>query len=147
MRARQRLSSGDMLLLELVFAIIFFSLSIAATMSVFGTAYELSSGAADKNRAVTETNAAAEIIRSSDTVSEADKLLKKGGFTGDASGVYTRDYGDGRYRMKIETALRGRLYTAGVACYKKESGTETISEPIYSLTVEHAMKGETADGR
>ena len=146
MRARQRLSSGDLLLLELVFAIIFFSLSIAATMSVFGKAYELSSGAAGRNMAVTESNAAAEIIRASSDEAEADELLKKGGFTF-SQGRYFKDYGDGKYCMTVDTAKEGRLFRADISCYKVTDADAPASDPVYSLTIEHAMKGDATDGR
>lgn len=146
MRARQRLSSGDLLLLELVFAIIFFSLSLAATMSVFGKAYELSSGAAGRNMAVTESNAAAEIIRASSDEAEADELLKKAGFTS-RQGRYLKDYGDGKYSMTINTSREGRLFKADISCYKVTDADAPASDPVYSLTIEHAMKGEGADGR
>ncbi len=146
MRARQRLSSGDLLLLELVFAIVFFSLSIAATMSVFGKAYELSVGASGRNMAVTESNAAAEIIRSSSNEAEVGELLKKRGFAA-SQGRYLRDYGDGRYSMTIDTSSKGRLFTAEISCYSATDADAPSVEPIYTITVEHAMKGDGSDGR
>ena len=70
MKERTRLSSGNMLLLELLFAIIFFSLTLSVTLSVFGEAYALSRQAEGKDLAVAEANDVAEIIRSSEYASQ-----------------------------------------------------------------------------
>ncbi len=147
MRAGQRLSSGDLLLLELVFAIVFFSLSIAATMSVFGNAYEMSSKASARNTAVAETNSVIEIIRSSATETEADEMLQKTGFVKDDKGIYSKEYGDGKYNMKMETAVSGKLYTADVSCYYSKGESEPEADPFYSIKVEHAIKEVGADGK
>ena len=70
MKERTRLSSGNMLLLELLFAIIFFSLTLSVTLSVFGEAYVLSRRAEGLDLAVAEANDVAEIIRSAKRVSD-----------------------------------------------------------------------------
>ena len=75
MKERTRLSAGNMLLLELLFALIFFSLTLSVTLSVFGEAYALSRQAEGRNLAVAEANDVAEIIRSAAYASEMDGLL------------------------------------------------------------------------
>ena len=153
MRERTRLSSGNMLLLELLFALIFFGLTLSVTLSVFGEAYVLSKQAEARDMAVAETNDVAEVIRSSEYSSEIDELLTAKGLTKDSDGNYTADFGDGKYNMVISTALSGKLYTANIKCYDPQNPD---GSPIYELTVDHAVKdgaqqsentGEDADGR
>ena len=146
MKERARLSSGNMLLLELLFALIFFGLTLSVTLSVFGEAYALSRKAEGINLAVSESNDAAEIIRAGESVSEIEEGLLLKGLAKDAEGIYSMSYGDGRYNMKVDTSISGRLYTADVSCYDT-SGADGGAEPLYSLTVEHAIKGGTEDGR
>ena len=148
MKERTRLSSGNMLLLELLFALIFFSLTLSVTLSVFGEAYVLSRQAEGRDMAVAEVNDVAEIIRSADHVSEIEEMLIRKGFSKGADGLYNEKYGDDKYRMTISAAVAGRLYTANIACYDLRN-EET---PIYELKIEHAVKdgmsaaGEASDG-
>jgi hypothetical protein len=145
MKARRRLSSGDLLLLELVFAIIFFCLAMAATMSVFGKAYEMSDLAKGQDLAVVETNAVAEIIRASKSSDEADKLLKASGLESVGKGEYSKTYGDGKYVMSILTSETDGMYTAQMHCVKQGAGAD---EPgVYDISIDHYMRGEAGDGR
>ena len=141
MKERTRLSSGNMLLLELLFAIIFFSLTLSVTLSVFGEAYALSRQAEGKELAVAESNDVAEIIRSSVYASEIDDLLALKGLTRDSDGRYISSYGNGRYTMVVSTSLDGRLYTANIACY--DSNVNADPAAIYELKVEHAVRDES----
>ncbi|MBQ9607784.1 MAG: hypothetical protein IJV16_11540 [Lachnospiraceae bacterium] len=145
MKERTRLSAGNMLLLELLFALIFFSLTLSVTLSVFGEAYALSRQAEGRNLAVAEANDVAEIIRSAAYASEMDGLLSLKGLRKEADGRYTAEYGDGKYRMIVSTGLQGRLYTADIECYDPSGSSP--DEPIYGLQVDHAVKGGGADGR
>ena len=54
-------------------------------------------------------------------------------------------YGDGDYRMTIDTSQTGRLYQAEISCYA-DTG-EAGSEPVYELMVEHALKTGDQNGR
>jgi hypothetical protein len=143
-KERTRLSSGNMLLLELLFAMIFFGLSLSVTLSVFGEAYVLSKQAEGKDMAVAEANDVAEIIRSARSASEIDDLFTVKGLTKNTDGKYTAGFGNNKYDMVISTALSGRLFSADIKCYdlRNEDGT-----PIYELTVEHVLKdGEAQSG-
>ena len=145
MKERTRLSAGNMLLLELLFAIIFFSLTLSVTLSVFGEAYALSRQAEGRNLAVAESNDVAEIIRSAEYASEIDGLLSLKGLVSEAEHRYAMDFGDGRYRMVVSTGLQGRLYTADIECYDQAGGPTDGS--VYKLVVEHAVKEGSGDGR
>ena len=145
MKARRRLSSGDLLLLELVFAIVFFCLAMAATMSVFGKAYEMSASAKAQDLAIVETNAAAEMIRSSETADEADRLLRAGGLESAGNGGYTKAYGDGKYILRVETSMDGSMYRADMHCGRAEADADTPAE--YEITIDHFMRGEAGNGR
>lgn len=153
MKERTRLSSGNMLLLELLFALIFFGFTLSVTLSVFGEAYVLSKQAEGKDMAVAETNDVAEVIRSAEYSDEIDKLLTVKGLTKDETGNYTASFGDDKYNMVISTALSGKLYTAEIKCFDPRNSD---GNPIYALTVDHAVKdgaerseiaGEESDGR
>ena len=140
MKERARLSSGNMLLLELLFALIFFSLTLAVTLSVFGNAYVLSREAEGRDLAVAEANDVAEIIRSAKTLQEINELLEMKGLSADSSGRYRMDYGDGRYSMVLDETVQGRLFTGEISCYKTADADSSEETPVYELTVEHAIK-------
>ncbi len=133
MNIRRRLTSGDMLLLELIFAIVFFCLAMAASMSVFGNAYEMSSKAAARDMAVREAASAAEIVRSAESFKEAGELLVRAGYTFSGSG-YEKTFGDEGNTISVNLKEAGKLITADIRCYDL-SGTE--EDAIYSLTVDH----------
>ena len=142
MKTGNRLSSGNLMLLELVFAIIFFCLAMAASMSVFGNAYEMSSRAEDQDAALRETDSAAEIIRSSETKEEMDSLLTAAGFTGSMETGYEKLVCDDRYRLTISLSESGKLIQADMLCYSAKDGTQSEPmEPFYDLSIKHALKG------
>lgn len=138
MKERTRLSSGNMLLLELLFALIFFSLTLSVTLSVFGEAYVLSRQAEGRDMAVAEANDVAEIIRSAEFISEIDGLLTQNGFSRGSDGQYMGEYNNDKYSIIVSTSVSGRLFTADIACYDLRSGG--AEPPIYELKVEHAVK-------
>lgn len=142
MKERTRLSSGNMLLLELLFAIIFFSLTLSVTLSVFGEAYVLSRQAEGLDLAVAEANDVAEIIRSAKRVSDMDDLLALAGLSKTGDGVYQSSYGDDKYALTVTSSLSGRLYSAVISC--REAGAAEGEPAMYEITVEHALK-ERAD--
>lgn len=140
MKERVRLSSGNMLLLELLFALIFFSLTLSVTLSVFGEAYVLSRQAEGRDMAVAEANDVAEIIRSAEYISEIEGLLSQKGLVRGADGQYTGEYSDSKYGIVVSTSVSGRLYTADIACYDFLSDEMYPASAIYELKVEHAVK-------
>lgn len=140
MKERSRLSAGNMLLLELLFAIVFFSLTLSVTLSVFGQAYSISKKAEGRTLAVAESNDIAEIIRSGSKAEEIENLFSLKGVRKESEGNYTMTYGDGQYRMSIYVSRSGRLYIADISCYAEGGGS--AEEPLYQITVEHAVKTE-----
>ncbi|MCR4590835.1 MAG: hypothetical protein K5668_08450 [Lachnospiraceae bacterium] len=147
MLRKRRLSSGDLMLLELVFAIIFFCLTMAGTMSVFGNAYEMSTVAEDRDLATRETATAAEIIRASGSRTEMDGLLQSNGFTPAGENVYEKTYGDGKYRLTISVSMPETMLNADMACYyTKSTASHSSDEAFYDLNIRHSMKGGDSDG-
>lgn len=140
MNLRQRLTAGNLLLLELILALIFFSLTMSATMSVFGRAYEMSKEAAGIDMALAQSNSAIEIIRSSDTPEEIRDMLTGNGFTNPEEGKYEKEYGDGRYNMELTISEEGNLTTACISCLDIEHSEDT-AEPLYEISIKHALKG------
>ena len=142
MKTGNRLSSGNLMLLELVFAIVFFCLAMAASMSVCGNAYEMSSRAEDQGAALRETDSAAEIIRSSETKEEMDSLLNSAGFTGNMETGYEKLFCDDKYRLTISLSESGKLIQADMLCYSAKDSTQNEPiEPFYDLSIKHALKG------
>ncbi len=145
---KRRLSSGDLMLLELIFAIIFFCFSMAATMSVFGNAYEMSQLAGDRDVSIREAASAAEIIRAADTEKEMDSYLTAEGFAPSGENVYEKTYGDGKYRINVVLSMSGTLLNADLNCYYNKSTTvHSTDEAFYRLNIKHSMKGGSEDGR
>ena len=140
MNLKQRLSSGNLLLMELIFALAFFSVAMAATMSVFGRSYEMSKEAAGINMALRESNSAIEIIRSSDDTGEIGSTLEKAGFSPAGDTGYEKEYGDGKYSMELSFKEEGNLLTADITCFEKNKDT---SDPLYEISIKHALKGGT----
>ncbi len=138
MKERTRLSSGNMLLLELLFALIFFSLTLSVTLSVFGEAYVLSRQAEGLDLSVAEANDVAEIIRSAKRVSDMDGLLALAGLTKTGDGTYMSSYGEDKYDLTVTTSLSGRLYSAVITC--REAGAAPDEPAMYELSVDHALK-------
>ncbi len=140
MNLRQRLSSGNLLLLELILALIFFSLTMAATMSVFGRAYEMSKQAAGIDMALAQSNSAIEIVRSADTAEEIRETLTGEGYSNPEEGRYEKEYGDGKYNMELTLSEDGNLVTADISCLDNADGKDT-AEPLYEISIKHAVKG------
>ncbi|MCR5024926.1 MAG: hypothetical protein K6A90_11440 [Lachnospiraceae bacterium] len=141
MNLRQRLSAGNLLLLELILALVFFSLTMAATMSVFGRAYEMSKDAAGIDMALAQSNSAIEIIRSVDRSEEIRNILTGNGFSNPEEGRYEKGYGDGRYNMELILSKEGNLITADISCLDNEDRADT-AEPLYEISIKHAVKGD-----
>ncbi len=143
MKTRRRLTSGDLMLLELIFAILFFCLAMAASLSVFGNAYEMSEKAEATDLAVFESNGAAELIRSSSTLKEAETLLKNNGYSVKDGTSSEKLYGDGRFKIAVNMTEKGKLVNAEFNCfYMDDKGFNDPSEPFYTITIKHYMKGD-----
>ena len=147
MKEKHRLSSGQLLLLELVIAVGFFSMSVAVTMSIFGNAYAMSSEAEAKKRAVYKADDISEIIRSESEETEIDRSLKDYGFVNN-NGIYEMRYSEDKYRVTVSPFVAGRLYEAELDFYDESDESEnTETEPFYTVTIDHALKkGGESDG-
>ncbi len=147
MREKHRLSSGQLLLLELVIAVGFFSMSVAVTMSIFGNAYAMSSEAEAKKHAVYKADDISEIIRSESEETEIDRSLKDYGFVNN-NGIYEMRYSEDKYRVTVSPFVAGRLYEAELDFYDESDELEnTETEPFYTVIIDHALKkGGANDG-
>ena len=123
---RKNASRSGMLLLELMMAILIFSLSAAVCIQVFVKAHDLSARAEDLAQAVNSCGSAAEILRTADSHREGLDLLEQ---------MCTQT-------QREESRFRGRLEDAALEIsWQEDQGliTYTIScldenqSPVYSL--------------
>lgn len=123
---RKNASRSGMLLLELMMAILIFSLSAAVCIQVFVKAHDLSGRAEDLAQAVNSCGSAAEILRTADSSREGLDLLEQ---------LCTQT-------QREESLFRGRLEDAALEIsWQEDQGliTYTIScldedrSPVYSL--------------
>ena len=123
---RKNASRSGMLLLELMMAILIFSLSAAVCIQVFVKAHDLSARAEDLAQAVNSCGSAAEILRTADSHREGLDLLEQ---------MCTQT-------QREESRFRGRLEDAALEIsWQEDRGliTYTIScldehqSPVYSL--------------
>lgn len=123
---RKNASRSGMLLLELMMAILIFSLSAAVCIQVFVKAHDLSGRAEDLAQAVNSCGSAAEILRTADSHREGLDLLEQ---------MCTQT-------QREESLFRGRLEDAALEIsWQEDQGliTYTISclnenrSPVYSL--------------
>ena len=123
---RKNASRSGMLLLELMMAILIFSLSAAVCIQVFVKAHDLSGRAEDLAQAVNSCGSAAEILRTADSSREGLDLLEQ---------LCTQT-------QREESLFRGRLEDAALEIsWQEDQGliTYTIScldenqSPAYSL--------------
>lgn len=123
---RKNASRSGMLLLELMMAILIFSLSAAVCIQVFVKAHDLSARAEDLAQAVNSCGSAAEILRTADSSREGLDLLEQ---------LCTQT-------QREESLFRGRLEDAALEIsWQEDQGliTYTIScldedrSPVYSL--------------
>lgn len=148
MRERRRLSSGQLLLMELIIAVGFFCFSAAVAMSIFGKAYVLSIGSAAKERSAIEADSVSEIIRSVSDEAEIDEMLRKMGFECKSDGSYEKIFDEGKYKMVIVSSVEKRLYKAEIKSFiVSKSGDVSDTEPVFTMEVLHALKnGGLRDG-
>lgn len=123
---RKNASRSGMLLLELMMAILIFSLSAAVCIQVFVKAHDLSGRAEDLAQAVNSCGSAAEILRTADSSREGLDLLEQ---------MCTQT-------QREDSRFRGRLEDAALEIsWQEDQGliTYTIScldenqSPVYSL--------------
>lgn len=154
MKHRNRAKTSSLFLLELILAILFFSLASAVCVQFFVKSHILSRDAQKLNHAVNECSGIAEIVTTSDGADEAVELIKEvypdisagpSEENGDVPSVsvrifYNKDFipcaeNESIYKLHAVLWEQGNMLTAGMtmADVDKES-------PIYELTVKHYLQ-------
>lgn len=77
MKVRSRASSSNLFLIELIIAILFFSVASAVCVQIFVKSHRLSNDSTALSAAVDECSAAAEIITTSDSIGDAKAGISK----------------------------------------------------------------------
>lgn len=77
MKVRSRASSSNLFLIELIIAILFFSVASAVCVQIFVKSHQLSNDSTALSAAVDECSAAAEIITTSDSIGDAKAGISK----------------------------------------------------------------------
>lgn len=140
-----------MFLMELIFAILIFSIASAISVSAFAKAHSLSSQASLQNASVTLVSSAADLVRSSSSREDAEDLLAKSysraeQTSGTWSVFYDQDLqeckkSDAAYCLTIRLSgpedglLKAALNFYGIGNEKDNSSGGSVC----SLTVEHAV--------
>lgn len=154
MKHRNRAKSSSLFLLELILAILFFSLASAVCVQFFVKSHILSRDARRLNHAVNECSGIAEIINTSDGTEDAievitgiypDAFLTDAAENGDVPSVsaliyYDEEFvpcpeTDGTYVLEAVFWEQGRMLTAGMTI-----GERNEDAPIYELTVKHYLQ-------
>lgn len=160
MKHRNRAKSSSLFLLELILAILFFSLASAVCVQFFVKSHILSRDAQSLNHAVNECSGIAEIVNTSDGTEEVLDLITEVYFdapietyeeNGDIPAVSVRIYYDeefipcteseGVYTLQVELWEQGRMLTAGITM------AEIEKDPIYELTVKHYLQRRNRDAK
>lgn len=146
MARQNRAHASSLFLLELILAILFFSVASAVCVRFFVKAHVLSEQAQELNMAVYETSGIAEIVGKSDSMEEAFLLISDHfpALSGDASAFtlyYDADFtpcASDQAAYVIHTALseENRLLQASIESEKLEDASI-----LYSLTAKHHLPG------
>lgn len=129
--------SSSLFLIELILAIMFFSIASAVCVQLFVKSHSLSKEAELLAISVNECSDAAEILRSADSFSEIKKRLKEAY----PDALYTENvlyipYENGCRMTLCWEHLSGKLLTE--ISYIRTNTSETI----YELKIEHLLTGE-----
>lgn len=135
---KQASSRSVLLLMEIIIAILFFSIVSAICLQLFVKAHDLGKATEELDMAVRQAGSAAEIIsRSAQPMELLQKVYPDSDFSGDGGSIYfDRDFQmcpreDALYHLDISaTSLDGRMDSYGIAFYR--SGAE---EAIYRLDI------------
>lgn len=160
MKHRNRAKSSSLFLLELILAILFFSLASAVCVQFFVKSHILSRDAQSLDHAVNECSGIAEIINTSDGTEEAldmitevysDASIETYEENGDIPAVSVRIYyneefipcaeSEGFYTLQAELWEQGQMLTAGITMMESEE------DPIYELTVKHYLQRRNRDAK
>lgn len=148
MKHRNRAQSSSLFLLELILAILFFSLASAVCVQFFVKSHLLSRDARNLNYAVNECSGIAEIINASNGTADALNLIQqayKNAKTESGNGssicVYYNDRfapcgpADSAYKLLTALTEEDGILTAYISMDQAD-----LETPIYQLTVKHHLQ-------
>lgn len=146
MKHRNRAQSSSLFLLELILAILFFSLASAVCVQFFVKSHLLSRDARNLNYAVNECSGIAEIVNASDGTADAlafiQQLYENAKTDGPSSiRVYYSDEftpcspADSSYSLLTALTEEDEMLTADISMTETASGS-----PIYQLTVRRHLQ-------
>ncbi len=160
MKHRNRAKSSSLFLLELILAILFFSLASAVCVQFFVKSHILGKDARSLDHAVNECSGIAEIVNTSGGTDEAldvitevysDATVEAYEENGDIPAISIRIYynkgftlcteSEGVYTLQTELWEQGRMLTAGISMMGAEE------DPIYELTVKHYLQRRNSDAK
>ena len=142
---RKRASASSLFLMELVVAILFFTLAASLCITIFVSAHSQSVSAKTLNHAVNLCSDTAELIRASDSVADATRLLTEhyslstpGSKNGELFIYYDEDFemitsnAAAHREQVVMTEEEGRLLAT--ISFSDLKGNE-----VYSLSIVHAL--------
>ena len=135
---------SSLFLLELMIAILFFSLSAAVCVRFFVKSHTLETQSMDLNHAVTAATSAAEILRSAeDPYNRLLKLFPSGDLGEDTFQIYY-DFdwnpctaSKAAYRLILKTEYTESFLTGSIQVYKNKTS-------LYTLTIEKYLTKEAS---
>ncbi len=148
MNRKNRAQSSSLFLLELILAILFFSLASAVCVQFFVRSHLMSRNARNLNYAVNECSAVAELVTASDGEADACRLILKLYSEAEISETSPPDIriyydetftpckaGEGVYILLASPVEENQMLTADISMEETASGN-----PIYQLTVKHHLQ-------
>jgi len=147
---RFSVSFSSMFLMELIFAILIFSIASAISVSAFAKAHALSSQASVENASVSLVSSAADLGRSSSSYDDAENVLAESYSKADfANGIcsvyYDRNLaecsaGQAAYILSVQLlGPKGGLLTAELD-FQKADPEDGQDSSLYHLEIEHAVR-------
>lgn len=152
MTRRNRAKSSSLFLLELILAILFFSMASAVCVQLFVKSHLLSRDAWELNTTVTEVSSAAELIHVSDDIPSAASLLKAEYPESEVSGgsgieiYYNEDFqsckkNDAVYCLSARFTEDESMLNGELKMNKLKDGSV-----IYSLDISHHLQRRYSNG-
>lgn len=152
MTRRNRANASNLFLLELILAILFFSIASAVCVQIFVKSHLLSQNARELNMSVTEVSNIAELINASDNSSSAVSLIQSEYPDSVISGesniyiFYDKDFipckeKDAFYCLKADFTQEASMLTGDLDM----TGLDN-DESIYSLNISHHLQRRDANG-
>lgn len=148
MNRKNRAQSSSLFLLELILAILFFSIASAVCVQFFVKSHLMSRNARNLNYAVNECSAVAELVTASDGAQDACDLILALYEEAEIAEVYPPDVridydenfipckaGEGTYTLLASFTEENQMLTTDI--FMKEAAPGSL---IYQLTVKHHLQ-------